>query len=90
MSTDFTNSIHFANYSRHDFTINQHPSGARPAPYSRATPQGLGQAISLALPYASDDGPHRFGVAVTDANGNISKLVNYLVFIPIETTAIPF
>lgn len=74
----------------------------------QSDPQGLGQAISLALPYASDDeplliilgdtlfdadisslsnaetnilytykvaDPRRFGVAVTDANGNISKLV---------------
>lgn len=74
----------------------------------QSDPQGLGQAISLALPYASDDeplliilgdtlfdadisrlsnaetnilytykveDPSRFGVAVTDANGNISKLV---------------
>lgn len=74
----------------------------------QSAPQGLGQAISLALPYASDDeplliilgdtlfdadinslsnaetnilytykvdDPRRFGVAVTDANGNISKLV---------------
>lgn len=89
----------------------------------QSNPQGLGQAISLALPYAGDDeplliilgdtlfdadlsilgptrhsestlrhseqseessnilytykvaDPRRFGVAVTDANGNISKLV---------------
>ena len=79
----------------------------------QSDPQGLGQAISLALPYASDDeplliilgdtlfdadlslchsrpdresssnilytykvaDPRRFGVAVTDASGNISKLV---------------
>lgn len=83
----------------------------------QSDPQGLGQAISLALPYASDDeplliilgdtlfdadlsilnpachpersegpsnnilytykvaDPRRFGVAVTDTNGNISKLV---------------
>ena len=71
-------------------------------------PQGLGQAISLALPYVSDDeplliilgdtlfqadiqslanagenilytykvtDPHRFGVAVTDAEGRIERLV---------------
>lgn len=74
----------------------------------QSDPQGLGQAISLALPYASDNeplliilgdtlfdadisslsnaetnilytykvaDPRRFGVAVTDASGNISKLV---------------
>ncbi|MCQ2097654.1 MAG: nucleotidyltransferase family protein [Fibrobacter sp.] len=83
----------------------------------QSDPQGLGQAISLALPYANDDeplliilgdtlfdadlsilnpachpersegpsnnilytykvaDPRRFGVAVTDASGNISKLV---------------
>ena len=74
----------------------------------QSDPQGLGQAISLALPYASDDeplliilgdtlfdadlerlagesenvlytykvqDPRRFGVAVTDENGRIKRLV---------------
>ena len=91
-----------------DEFLKQKPEWGTVRTVVQSNPQGLGEAISLALPYVNDDeplliilgdtlfeadlsilekatenilytfkveDPKRFGVAVTDANGNIERLV---------------